>query len=29
MVKIAFFDTKNYDKEVFNKYNKEYNIVLL
>ena len=24
MVKIAFFDTKNYDKEVFNKYNKEY-----
>lgn len=25
MVKIAFFDTKNYDKEVFNKYNKDYN----
>ena len=24
MVKIAFFDTKNYDKEVFNKHNKEY-----
>ena len=24
MVKIAFFDAKNYDKEVFNKYNKEY-----
>ena len=25
MVKLAFFDTKNYDKEVFNKYNKDYN----
>lgn len=25
MIKIAFFDTKDYDKELFNKYNKEYN----
>lgn len=24
MVKIAFFDTKNYDKKVFDKYNKKY-----
>ena len=25
MIKIAFFDAKNYDKEVFNKHNKDYN----
>lgn len=25
MVKIAFFDTKDYDKELFDKYNKDYN----
>ena len=25
MIKIAFFDTKDYDQEFFNEYNKNYN----
>ena len=25
MIKIAFFNTKHYDREVFDKYNQEYN----
>ena len=25
MIKIAFFDTKDYDKALFDKYNKDYN----
>ena len=29
MVKIAFFDSKNYDKESFNDHNKMYNYVYL
>ena len=24
MIKIAFFDTKEYDKKIFNQYNKDY-----